>query len=186
MLGEDADRAVLRLFARMPSGAKKAWPALGQLMAFDEARVRVGPKRLIEYVGLNRPWDDMNGRGHASLTPIGSKPLAQHDEPMALVVHAREEALERAPQREMQARLKEAIPGQLLGQQSLVGGDQVRCVNAEERHALHLAKPNAKLEQHRRCLREADVEVPAAPGKNPRRQRHWNVHAGVCSQWHAR
>ncbi len=168
--GEDADDALLRLLARVSAGAQQARASLRQPLALDEMRVRIGPERPIEDVGLHGPRDHVNGHGDAPLAPVRPQTFAQDDQAVALVVDAREEALERLLEREEKPGLDQIVLLQLLGQEHLVRRRQVRRVHAEQRGALHLAQPDAELEEHRGRLREADIEVPPARIEDPGRQ----------------
>ena len=121
MLREDADDAVLRLLARVAPGAEEARAALRSAVGVHPVRVRVGAERAIEDLGLHGARDDVDRRGDAALAPVRAQALAQDDEPVALVVDAREEALERALQREMNARLQEVVLRELLREEDVVG-----------------------------------------------------------------
>jgi hypothetical protein len=129
VLREDANDPVLRLLARVPPGAEQAWPTLREPLLLDEVRVRVGPERAVEDLGLHRPRDDVDGRRHAALAPVRAQPLAEDDEPIGLVVDAREEPLVRTRQRHQHARLQELVLRQLLRQEHVVRGHQVRRVD---------------------------------------------------------
>ena len=74
-------------------------------------RVGPGPEGLqVEYVRLHGAWDDVNRRRDAALTPVRPQAFAEDDQPVTLVVDAREELLEGAFQRE-KARLQELVLG---------------------------------------------------------------------------
>ena len=112
------------------------------------------PERAVEDLRLHGARDDVDGRRDAALAPVRAQALAQHDEAVALVVDAREEALERALQRHRDAGLQELVLRELLGEKDVVRRHEVRRVHAQERDALHLAEPHAELEKQRRRLRE--------------------------------
>src|ERR1019366_6241226 len=82
--GEDPDHAILRLLARVTPGAHQAGPALRERLTLEEVRVRVIAERPVEDLGLHRPGDDVDRRGHAALAPVRPKPLAQNDQAVAL------------------------------------------------------------------------------------------------------
>src|SRR5262249_7260897 len=156
---EDADHAVLRLLTRVAAGAEEARPALREALSLDEVRVRVRAEGAVEDLGLHGARDDMDGRRDAALAPVRAEALAEDHQTVALVVDAREEPLVRLRERHQHAGLKELVLRELLRQEHVVRGHEVRGVDDEERDALHLSQPDAELEEERGRLREYDVEV---------------------------
>src|SRR5262249_55160518 len=160
----------LRLLARVPAGAEEARAALERGTAGHQVPVRIVTQRLVEDVGLDGARDDVDGRGYPALPPVGPQALAQDDQAVALVLDAREELLERALQRQVDARLEDVALRELLREEHVVGRDEMRSIYAQKRHTLHLPQPDSELEEERRRLGEADVEIPAIRIEDPRRQ----------------
>jgi hypothetical protein len=140
------------------------------------------PSGTVEHLRLDGARNDVDGRRDAALAPVSPQPLAQHHEPVALVVDAREEPLVRAGQRHQDAGLEELVLREPLRQEDVVGRHQVRRVHAQKGDALHLAEPHPELEQEGGRLREDDVEVPAVGVEDPGGQRHRQVKARVGLQ----
>jgi hypothetical protein len=179
---KDPDDPVLRLLARMPPGAEQPRPSLRKSLALDEVRVGVGAERAVEHLRLDGARDDVNRRRDAALAPVRPQPLAEHHQAVALVVDAREEPLVRARQRHQHAGLHQLVSREALGKENVVGGHEVGGVDAEKRDTLHLAQPDAELQQEGRRLREDHVEIPAVGIEDPRSQGHRQMQPGIGLQ----
>src|SRR5580704_10091640 len=126
--------------------------------------VGVRPDGTIEYLRLHGARNDVNGYRHSPLAPVCSEPLAEGDEPVTLVVDAREESLERSPEGR-ETRLHDLASREPLGQENLACRGKVRRVDAKEWHSLHGTKPDAEFQKQRGGLGEAEVEIPPARSK---------------------
>jgi hypothetical protein len=83
VLREDADDPVLRLLARVTTGAEQARRARTDRATRRRAEVHVGigAERLVEDLGLHRARDDVDRRGDAALTPVVAQAVAQTTRP---------------------------------------------------------------------------------------------------------
>ena len=149
--------------------------------------VRVQAEGLIEHVRhLHGARDDVDRRGDASLTPVGAEPFAQDHEAVALVVDVREDPLERPLQRQVQPGLEHVVLGEFFGGEER-RKPATRCVVFTQRRrrtpiiSRSHCTPELQ-EQHRRRLREADVEVPSRRVEHPRREWQRDVHPRVRPQ----
>jgi hypothetical protein len=94
MLREDPDNSVLRFLASVAPGAQEPRPPVSHPAALEELGIRIGAEGAVEDIWLNRPRNHMYRGCHPTLAPIRSKPFAQNDQAVALVVDVGEEPLE--------------------------------------------------------------------------------------------